>query len=1415
MRAHLRRKLSPINAIKIALISIVSGSAASAVFVDITNSSGIVDFERIDRLGVPDFVERGGSIIVMDFNQDGWQDLYVTRYGQDDILFQNNQGTFQRIDNPLGLNTSNGGNSSAWADFDNDGDKDMIVAVLDEKKHLMYLNNGDGTYTQVGEERGIALPSINDHRGSSVAFGDVNRDGFLDVVIGEWWTGNTIENPEQHYGLFINEGARNPGYFINATESAGYVFSSSSIHFYSPCITDLDSDGWPDLATVVDFGGSAIFWNNADGTFTNTTEVSQVGVERHGMGSAIGDINRDGKLDWFVTTIAMAFSPLDGEANQLYLNQGARLFQNSSVEAGVSQGGWGWGTNFFDHDNDSDLDIVMVNAENTLQVGEDRINQTGPMILWQNEGDLTFTDISDSSNVDRVGRGAGIVNFDFDNDGDLDLFAVHEDSPPVLLENKQSGDPLSWIRLSFEGTISNRDGIGVQVTLEAIENGPIQFAEYNPSNAYLSQLEPFLHFGLGDTNDSIHKITVRWPSSIVQELSNVDPRQVLHIVEDESLLQGSTIPVFSQEPQQQVISTGETLNLEVEIEGNFQPTIRWYRNGELLAGKEGKTLTFQSVVPTDAGTYYAIATNESGSKKSAEATIGVRSLFPDKSVARQWNEAILDAIRINFPDPPIVARNLYHASAAMWDAFWPFQENGWGNAQPIFYQEIVSPESWTGAREASQAEAISHAVYRIVSERYKNAFNSEAILLSFKDLMESLGYDPNEEGIVGDSPSAVGNRIGFAILAAGISDGSNEENGYVDGSDYSPVNEPLIYGTSGVTLVDPNRWQPLSLEQSVTKNGIDLGEETQSFLTPSWNLVTPFALEKPTPSTISIDPGPQPLFGTETEPQYISENIEVIELSSLLDPNDGTTIDASPGAMQNNPFGTQGGTGRKINPFTGLPYIPNIVNRGDYWRVTAEFWSDGPGVEGPPGVWNMLHNQVSDDPSFSRRFAGTGPVLSSLEWDVHAYVAINGALHDAAIAAWTIKSKYDSIRPMSMIRYLASLGQSSKPELPSFHSSGLPLKPNLIELITVESSAPGEKHAHLSEYIGEIALFTWKGVPDNPDTESSGAGWIRGADWTPYHLRTFPTPNFAGYVSGHSTFARAGAEVMALLTGSPYFPRGLKEFHFKAGESLQVEYGPSQDLTIQCATYYDAADLTGIARLYCGVHIAADDFVGRRIGARVGVDAFLKARTLRNNNPHIYSVDTPSIKYSLPARSSSPLMSFGFRGESLSPLPTIIASSRKEAIASSKAGIYAYPASTIESGVEVLSKGRPVSQINVRGELNPQKSISIRFKIDTEDPVFLIVVGNTKDTSNPPAEMRLTAYQTDSETATEIASNQNWLAGESASVATTFTERDSTMESLNEKAVSIPLALSKGEYRVELGITEGETKGILTISTVK
>ena len=266
--------------------------------------------------------------------------------------------------------------------------------------------------------------------------------------------------------------------------------------------------------------------------------------------------------------------------------------------------------------------------------------------------------------------------------------------------------------------------------------------------------------------------------------------------------------------------------------------------------------------------------------------------------------------------------------------------------------------------------------------------------------------------------------------------------------------------------------------------------------------------------------------------------------------------------------------------------------------MLAEFWADGPDSETPPGHWFRIYNEaVADHPAFERRLEGRGPPLSPLAFDVRAYLELGGALHDAAVAAWSVKGAYDYVRPVSAIRYLAERGQRSDPGRASYSPRGLPLVPGRIELV-----APGDPLAgNGGRDVGKVKVRAWRGPAfvRDPATDAAGVGWILAENWWPYQRPTFVTPPFAGYVSGHSTFSRAAAEVLTGLTGDAFFPGGVAEFTAPRNAFLVFEEGPSVDVVLQWATYRDAADQTSLSRIWGGIHPPADDLPGRRMGVEI------------------------------------------------------------------------------------------------------------------------------------------------------------------------------------------------------------------------
>jgi hypothetical protein len=576
-----------------------------------------------------------------------------------------------------------------------------------------------------------------------------------------------------------------------------------------------------------------------------------------------------------------------------------------------------------------------------------------------------------------------------------------------------------------------------------------------------------------------------------------------------------------------------------------------------------------------------------------------------RSIARLWNEENLDAIRRDLPAPTVHARNLFHASAAMWDAWAAYDPHAKGH----FVDERIGTSDVAGDRD----EAISYAAYRVLEARYIDSVGAADTIPAIDALMESLCYSIDFKETIGEGPAALGNRIAETILTLGISDGANETAGYDDPT-YRPVNSPLIVAESGTTMEAPNRWQPLQIEEMISQNGIPVEDGVQEFIDPHWGHVAGFALPPTGPEGLAVDPGPPPLLGDPaTDKEFKDSAAEVIFYSSILDPGEEVQVDISPGTLGDSQLGTNDGSGYPTNPVTGVAYAPNVVNRADYGRVLAEFWADGPNSETPPGHWNTVANTVSDDLAPDLRIGGRGEAVDRLEWDVKLYLALNGANHDAAIVGWGTKAFYDYVRPISMIRHMGGLGQSSDETLDSYHPSGLPLIAGLIELVTTDSSATGAAHENLADHVGEITIRAWTGNPADPDSQIGGVDWILAVDWVPYQKSTFVTPAFAGYVSGHSMFSRASAEILTAITGSEFFPEGLGEWTI-AADSLEFEAGPESEITLQWASYYDASDQAGLSRLYGGIHVRADDLAGRVIAADIGKAAWELATTLFDGN---------------------------------------------------------------------------------------------------------------------------------------------------------------------------------------------------------
>ena len=494
-------------------------------------------------------INLGGGVAAGDYNGDGHLDLYATNSAGPNALFHNEgDGTFTDVAVTAGVDDPDAtGYGAGWADYDNDGDLDLYVANFGASK--LFRNDGNESFTDVTVESGVADPD-SDHRTMGVAWGDYDRDGFLDLLvvrhlieIGGKLALDTpgLARASRPLALYHNQG---DGTFSNVTHILSDNFEYPSPvkgAGFKPAFLDYDNDGDADVYVVNDFGASNypnVLWRN-DGrdssgqmVFTDVSKESGTDLEIFGMGLAVGDYDNDGDFDLYMTDIG------EGEFME---NQGDGAFVNVTQSTGTGRGAipenWfqsmsiGWGTVFADLDNDGMLDLYTVAGQMDDTPCFNMQNQ--PNALFVNMGDGTFADVSDVSGANDPGTGRGVAHGDFNGDGLLDLFVVNmgtRDGEPgtsrLFINASENGN--NWLGVAPRGTESNRFGIGARVVITV--GGAKQIREMGASQSHMSNSVVPVHFGLGDA-DVVDAIEVRWPSGRTQRLENVPVNQELTIEE--------------------------------------------------------------------------------------------------------------------------------------------------------------------------------------------------------------------------------------------------------------------------------------------------------------------------------------------------------------------------------------------------------------------------------------------------------------------------------------------------------------------------------------------------------------------------------------------------------------------------------------------------------------------------------------------------------------------------------------------------------------------------------------------------------------------------------------------------------------------------------------------------------------------
>jgi len=558
-----------------------SAPSQEADFVDVAREVGFVHRHhkpvldpQLDNI-MSWMASVGAAAAAGDFDRDGWIDLYVTdsRKGETNRLYRNDpdhpdypdgRSRFEDVAEAAGLARVNGeaGTSmdAVWGDYDADGWPDLYLVRWGHD--ALFRNRGDGTFEDVTRtlfEREDGSPGMPWANGNAAIFLDYDLDGRLDIYIGNYFQPVDLWHLDDTRIMHDSfETARNGGrnFLFHqqpdgrfrevahelAVDDVGWTLAVGS--------ADIDNDGWPDLFCANDFGPDRLFLNDRSGGFVNVSEHTIGSDTKKGMNVDFGDFNNDGWLDIFVANITTSEYLQEGDMlwhNDGLDENGALGLTDISLEAGTFDGGWGWGAKFFDYDNDGDLDLAAANgfisagegsywydlaswtvvgddptdSRNWPPIGDRSFSGYEAMRLWRNDGFDSFSDHAHEAGITTTADGRGVVTFDYDNDGDLDLYVANQDQAPNLYRNdsRQRGH---WLVVELETDPSsgvNRDAIGARVTL-LMPDGQRMIRERDGGNGFSGQSDPRLHFGLG-RHERVPLLEVRWPDGGVQYLEDV------------------------------------------------------------------------------------------------------------------------------------------------------------------------------------------------------------------------------------------------------------------------------------------------------------------------------------------------------------------------------------------------------------------------------------------------------------------------------------------------------------------------------------------------------------------------------------------------------------------------------------------------------------------------------------------------------------------------------------------------------------------------------------------------------------------------------------------------------------------------------------------------------------------------------